>query len=353
MDDGSLARTRDYYGRTLGGTGDLRTDACVTAEAPPASIRAALARIHPEVNARYYGCGLVAPGKLVGARILDLGCGAGRDAYVLAQLVGEEGSVIGVDATPQQLAIARAHCDWHMDAFGYKRSNVQFLDGDITRLDALNLDPQSFDIIVSNCVINLVDDKEAVFAAASALLKPGGEFYFSDVYADRRLPAALKVDPVLHGECLAGALYWNDFLRLARASGFPDPRLVSSRQLAINDPAIAAACGAARFFSATYRLFRIQDLESACEDYGQAVVYRGGIDGADDVFVLDAHHRIEAGKVFLVCGNTWRMLRESRFAPHFTFMGDFSKHFGIFPGCGSAMPFETGETATPVASGCC
>jgi hypothetical protein len=167
------------------------------------------------------------------------------------------------------------------------------------------------------------------------------------------LPASLRADPVLHGECLAGALYWNDFLNLARATGFYDPRLVTARPLAINDPAIAAAFGATSFWSATYRLFNLQDLEPACEDYGQAVIYRGGVDGAEDVFVLDAHHRIEAGRVFPVCGNTWRMLRESRFAPHFSFIGDFAKHFGIFPGCGTAMPFAARQTAPLDTSGCC
>lgn len=353
MDEGGLARARDYYGRVLTGSADLRTDACITAEAPSARLKAALARVHPEVGARYYGCGLVVPDKLEGARVLDLGCGAGRDAYVLAQLVGEHGSVVGVDATPEQLSLARQHIDWHRREFGYARANVAFLDGDIARLDMLHLEPASFDIIVSNCVINLVDDKKAVFAAARALLKPGGEFYFSDVYADRRLPASLKFDPVLHGECLAGALYWNDFLSLARAAGFPDPRLVTSRPLAINDADIAAAFGAARFFSATYRLFNIPDLEPACEDFGQAVLYHGGNDGAEDVFVLDAHHRIEAGKVFPVCGNTWRMLGESRFAPYFAFIGDFTKHFGIFPGCGAVLPFADGQVVPPAAQGCC
>lgn len=352
MEDGGLANARDYYGRVLGGSSDLRTDACLTAAAPAAHVKAALARVHPDVRSRYFGCGLVVPEKLQGARILDLGCGAGRDAYVLAQLVGEDGAVVGVDATKAQLTVARQHVEWHQETFGYRRSNVAFMDGDITRLDGLGLEAASFDVIVSNCVINLVEDKRAVFAAARALLKPGGEFYFSDVYADRRLAPAFKSDPVLHGECLAGALYWNDFLSIARGAGFADPRLVTSRPLAINDAAIAAALGAARFFSATYRLFNIPDLEPACEDYGQAVVYRGDIPEARDVFVLDAHHRIEARKVFPVCGNTWRMLRESRFAPHFEFLGGFATHFGIFPGCGTASPFA--ETASLASSeGCC
>lgn len=349
MDDGALTNAQTYYGKVLGSSDDLRTDACMTAETPPAHVLRALGNVHPDVRARYYGCGLVTPAHLDGARILDLGCGAGQDAYILAQLVGEHGSVVGVDATPEQLAIARTHTDWHRERFGY--ANVSFLDGDITQLDRLGLEAASFDVIVSNCVINLVEDKAAVFAGARALLKPGGELYFSDVYADRRVPEHLRRDPVLHGECLAGALYWNDFLRLAHGAGFDDPRLVTDRPLAISDPAIAAALGAARFYSATYRLFNIAGLDSACEDYGQAVRYKGGVLGAEDAFALDKHHWIEARRMFPVCGNTFRMLRDSRFAAFFEFFGDEARHFGIFKGCGADLPFSSdGVTAT---SGCC
>ena len=353
MDDGALKKSQNYYGKVLGSSADLKTDACTTAEAPPPHIRAALSRIHSEVSARYFGCGLVAPACLEGARVLDLGSGSGQDAYVLAQLVGEGGAVVGVDATAEQLAVARTHEDWHRDAFGYAKSNVSFLEGDITQLDKLGLEAGSFDVIVSNCVINLVDDKAAVFNAARSLLKPGGELYFSDVYADRRVPASLRNDPVLHGECLAGALYWNDFLRLAKASGFLDPRLVADRPLAVNDPEIARLLGAAKFFSATYRLFNLEGLESACEDYGQAVRYKGGAPGQEDVFVLDAHHEIEAGRMFPVCGNTNSMLKNTRFAPYFEFFGDESRHLGIFKGCGTDLPFKQESDGVTASSDCC
>lgn len=151
MDDASLENARDYYGRVLSASEDLKTEACVTTEPPPALIREALANIHAEVSARYFGCGLVAPQALEGARILDLGCGTGRDAYVLAQLAGSEGEVVGVDETPEQLAVARRHEAWHGERFGFPRSTVRFLDGDIARLETLDLEPASFDVIVSNC----------------------------------------------------------------------------------------------------------------------------------------------------------------------------------------------------------
>lgn len=350
----SIEVVKDYYGKTLQSSADLKTEACCTPNDVPAHLRRLLANVHEEVRARYYGCGLVAPLALEGARVLDLGSGSGRDAYLLAQLVGAEGEVVGVDMTPEQLEVARRHQAWHAEKLGLAKPNVRFLEGYIEKLGALGLEPGSFDCVISNCVINLSTDKLAVLKGAFDLLKPGGEMYFADVYCDRRLPEAVRKDPVLYGECLGGALYWNDFLSLARAAGFVDPRLVTDRPLGVKDEALAGKLGAARFFSATYRLFKVDGLEGHCEDFGQAVVYRGGVTDSADTFILDKHHVIERGRVFPVCGNTWRILKASRFARHFEFIGDFSSHYGIFSGCGTAMPFdEPQRPGAASASGCC
>jgi SAM-dependent methyltransferase len=342
---------QEYYGSTLSGTEDLRTTACCDSTAVPEALKPLLARIHPEVLSRYYGCGLVAPPLLEGARVLDLGSGSGRDVYLLAQLVGPTGEVVGVDMTPEQLAVAEAHRGFHAEQFGY--ANVRFLAGTIERLDALDLEPASFDVVISNCVVNLSTDKLAVLQGLKRLLKPGGEFFFADVYADRRVPQALQRDPVLYGECLSGALYWNDFLRLSRQAGFIDPRLVTDRPLAITDAELAAKTGELRFFSATYRLFNIDGLEDACEDHGQAVIYRGSIAGHAHQLVFDKHHAIETGRVFPVCGNTFRMLQDSRLAPHFAFIGDTSRHYGLFPGCGGVLPFDGPAPELGDGSPCC
>lgn len=339
-----------YYGKTLTGSEDLQTNACCD-QTPPDWLRPGLSLLHEEVTSHYYGCGLVAPSLLEGTHILDLGCGAGRDCYLLAWLTGESGHVTGVDMTCEQLAIARRHEDYHRRQFGYERSNVTFLEGYIEQLDQLDLADDSIDVVVSNCVINLSPDKQRVLREVFRVLKPGGEFYFSDIYADRRLPEALRRDPVLYGECLAGALYWNDFLQLARRCGFADPRLVEDRPISINNDTVAARLAPARFYSASYRLFKLDRLEPACEDYGQAVIYKGTIPDQPEVFRLDNHHHIERGRVFPVCGNTWRMLNESRYAPHFEFIGDFSTHYGIFPGCGTGLPFANENEST--RSGCC
>lgn len=346
----TLELVQDYYGKQLQSSTDLKTSACCDVSQVPEWLKPLLARIHPDVLSRYYGCGLVSPQSLYGCRVLDLGCGSGRDVYALAQLVGPQGEVVGVDMTDEQLEVAVRFHSYHARNFGF--DNVRFLQGYIERLEELALEPGSFDVIVSNCVVNLSPDKAAVMRGVRKLLKPGGEFYFSDVYASRRVPDAARNDPVLYGECLGGALYWNDFLRLAHDTGFIDPRLVEDRSLSITDPALAEKVQGIGFHSATYRLFNLDRLETACEDYGQAVVYRGTVVQSPTRFVLDKHHDIEAGKVFPVCGNTWRMLHDTRFVRHFDFIGDFSRHFGLFEGCGSTMPFNT-ESASSGGSSCC
>ncbi|WP_434286529.1 methyltransferase domain-containing protein [Celeribacter sp. SCSIO 80788] len=349
----SHAEVQDYYGKVLQGSQDLKTNACCSPDAMSDGLKRALSNIHDEVLSRYYGCGLIAPAVLDGARVLDLGSGSGRDVYALSQFVGETGFVAGVDMTEEQLAVARRHQDWHAERFGYVKSNVEFHQGYIEKLDDLPLEEGSFDVIVSNCVLNLAMDKPAVLREAYRLLKPGGEMYFSDVYADRRVPEALRADPVLYGECLSGALYWNDFEYMARAAGFADPRLVTHRTLTVENPALEAKVAPIKFISATYRLFKL-DLEPECEDYGQAVIYKGTVPEMPHVFDLDAGHQIETGKVFPVCGNTFKMLADTRFATHFEFIGDFSTHYGIFAGCGGTSPFDSlTETGVPASGGCC
>ena len=347
-----LDSVKDYYGKTLQGSADLKTDACCTLEAPPDYLRDAMALIHPEVTARYYGCGLVVPPAVEGLKVLDLGCGAGRDAYLLSALVGEQGHVVGVDMTDEQLAVARAHMDYHREAFGYARGNVEFKQGYLEALETVDLEADSFDLIVSNCVINLCPDKAAVFREALRVLRPGGELYFSDVYADRRVPEALTQDPVLHGECLSGALYWRDFARLAEAAGFAPPRLIDSRRLGIEDAEVEEKVGDIGFYSATYRLFKLEAPEAAEENYGRSATYRGTLAQHPDSFPLDRQHNFLRGEATPVSGNTWQILRQSRFWEHFDFIDGPGKHLGPFA---PAIDLDPATAAAPkkAGGGCC
>lgn len=344
-------QVQEYYGKTLQTSADLQTNACCTDVSAPTYLRQVLADIHDEVTKKYYGCGLVLPPALQGAKVLDLGCGAGRDCFVLSKLVGQTGQVVGIDMTQEQLAVAQEYVGYHTQLYGYNKPNVSFQLGNLEQLGQLDLLENSFDIIVSNCVINLVPNKEAVLAQAYALLKPGGEMYFSDVYADRRIPSNLQDDPVLYGECLSGALYWNDFQQLAKQVGFADPRLVEDRPITVENTKLLDKVAPIRFFSATYRLFKLDQLEPACEDYGQAVIYKGTVPHHERRFVLDKHHVMEQGKVFPVCGNTYRMLHDSRFNQHFEFIGAWDMHYGIFDGCGTSLPFTMDNGSEP--SACC
>jgi len=342
---------QNYYGEVLQSTDDLKTSACCSVEAPPEYLTAALARVHDEVRSRYYGCGLVLPEALEGTSVLDLGCGAGRDVYTLAQLVGPDGFVTGVDMTPEQLAVARRHEAWHAQRFGYRQSNVEFIDGTIERLDETGLADERFDIIVSNCVINLATDKQAVLDQAWRLLRPGGELYFADIYSDRRIPAELTSDPVLYGECLSGALYWNDFLTLARLAGFVDPRLVTDRPVSVDDPELANKVGAIRFFSATCRLFKLPELEPGHEDYGQSVTYLGTAPHYPQALPFDKQQTFVTGAATPVCGNTWRMLAGSRLAGFFDRSEGSGVHVGAFGDAGRGLPFDV--EIESCRTGCC
>ncbi len=344
---------KEYYGKTLQGSDDLKTDACCTDTAMPDFVKQGLSKIHVEVSGRYYGCGLVMPELLQGMRILDLGSGSGRDCFLLSQLVGEEGYVLGVDMTDEQLAVAHKYIDYHMEQFGFRTPNIAFKKGYIEHLDELGLADNSFDIIISNCVINLSPDKEAVLREAYRILKPGGEVYFSDVYSDRRIPKALMADPILYGECLSGALYWNDFHNLAKQTGFLDPRVVEDRPLAIDNDEVEKRIGHVNFFSATYRLFKLPDLETHGENYGQAVIYKGTIPHYECQVEFDKQNIIKAGVTFPVSGNTYRMLSETRFAEHFEFIGSNDTHHGIFQGKGAVLPFDVDTSGDDDAGSCC
>ena len=318
---------RNYYGQVLQSSNDLKTSACCSIDEMPAYLKALLAGLHPEVLERFYGCGSPLPPALEGMTVLDLGCGTGRDCYLLSKLVGPNGRVIGVDMTPEQLEVAVRHREWHAERFGF--ANVEFLHGHIENLQTVGIADNSIDVVVSNCVINLSPEKPKVLAEIFRVLKPGGELYFSDVFADRRIPAELRQDPVLLGECLGGALYWEDFRRILQDLGCPDARKVKQSPISIDDSEVFAKIGMVKFDSVTVRAFKMP-LEDRCEDFGQVAVYLGSIERHPHSFELDDHHHFETARPLRVCGNTADMLSGSRYGKHFQVLGDKSRHFGLF-----------------------
>lgn len=344
-----IENVKKYYGETLQSTADLQTKACCSSpSAMSKEVKEALALVPGEIVIRYYGCGSPLPPLLEGMTVLDLGCGSGLDVYVAAKLVGEYGKVIGVDMTQEQLDVALKYEKEQFRLFGYAKSNVRFINGYIEDLRSAGIEDNSVDVVISNCVINLSPYKEKVFEEIWRVLKNGGELYFSDVFADRRIPEHLATDPVLRGECIGGAMYYEDFRRIMERSGFIDFRNKSNRVLNLDNETIIEKVGFANFTERTIRAFKLDDLEDICEDYGQVAIYNGSIPSHPHFFDLDDHHRFFTGKPLLVCGNTASMLTKTRFASAFKVIGDRSTHYGAFEGCGTS-----GETKGADNSGSC
>lgn len=170
------------------------------------------------------GCGL--PTESVDIRpgdtVLDLGSGAGNDAFVARALTGEGGHVIGVDMTPAMVDKARAN------AKKLGAANVEFRLGEIEHLP---VDPSSVDVIISNCVLNLVPDKAATFREMRRVLKTGGRFSVSDVVLEKVLPEALRKDAELYAGCVSGALPLEEYLGGLRKAGFEDVTVTRSRAI--------------------------------------------------------------------------------------------------------------------------
>ena len=347
-----IEQVKEYYGKQLQSKDDLKTSTCCCIEQPPREIRDILPLIAAEIQNRFYGCGSPLPPLLEGMTVLDLGCGTGRDVYIASKLAGESGRAIGVDMTAEQIGVALKYQDEQRQRFGFKSSNVKFLQGYIEDLQSLGLEDESVDVVISNCVINLSPAKELVFKEIYRVLKPGGELFFADIFADRRIPESLATDPVLRGECLGGALYVEDFRRLMAKTGWPDFRYTNIREVELSNEEIEQKVGFAQFSSRTIRAFKLNDLEDICEDYGQVAIYDGSIPGYPHFFDLDDHHRFFTKKPMLVCGNTASMLSNTRYSKAYKVTGDRKVHFGAFAGCGSDNS-QNSDGVPNSGSSCC
>ena len=311
-----LENVKDYYGKVLQSTSDLKTQACVTpGKALNKYVRNAISEVHPEVTARYYGCGLVIPPGVHGTRVLDLGSGSGRDCYALSKLVGKSGEVVGVDMTSEQIEVANQYIEHHTTKFGYDKPNVSFVQGYIDKLSEAGLQTDYFDIVVSNCVINLTPDKKAVLSEVHKVLKPGGELYFSDVYTDTELSDEVRKDKVLWGECISGALHWKTLHSLAKEVGFTKPYLVSCSPINIDRDDFKQVLGDAKFCSATYRLFKLP--EKPKKVGGGKIIYNGEIPGHEESFQFDHKTELTSGNPACLSGEVLTVISNSRLSEEF------------------------------------
>jgi ubiquinone/menaquinone biosynthesis C-methylase UbiE len=341
---------REYYGSILKGKKDLVTGACCCSdEQVSPEIKKIERLLDNEILTRFYGCGSPIPPALEGCTILDLGCGTGKDVFIASRLAGPQGFVIGIDMTDEQLKVAQRHLHPQMKRFGFTKTNVEFKKGDIEDLKTIGIESNSVDVVMSNCVINLSTNKKKVFSEIFRVLKPGGELFFSDVFTGRRVPEHLRNDPVLHSECLGGALYIEDFRRILRELGCLDYRVTAKHKIKLENPKIGVKVGMVDFYSMTIRAFKLDSLEDICEDYGQVAVYQGTIPGYPHTFELDDHHKFISGKPMLICGNTASMVSETRFARHFKISGDRSTHYGPF----DCAPAHTKRESEAEGGGAC
>jgi len=173
------------------------------------------------------GCGI--PTQFAGIEkghyVLDLGSGAGNDCFVARAIVGETGKVTGLDFSDDMLEMAR------QNALKLGYSNVEFIRGDI---EDIPLPDSVFDVVVSNCVLNLVPDKKKAFAEIIRVIKPGGHFCISDVVVKGELPEKLKKDAEMYAGCVSGALPIQEYLDLITQAGFKD--LLVHKQKSIHIP---------------------------------------------------------------------------------------------------------------------
>ena len=172
------------------------------------------------------GCGLpTAFAKISrGDTVVDLGSGAGNDCFVARHETGPEGKVIGIDFTPEMIKLARENAE----SLGY--NNVEFREGDI---EYMPVSDNVADVIVSNCVLNLVPNKSAVFREMYRVMKPGGHFSVSDIVLIGDLPEALQQDAEMYAGCVSGAIQKDDYLESIQDAGFENMVLQKEKPIII------------------------------------------------------------------------------------------------------------------------
>jgi len=174
------------------------------------------------------GCGIPTQyaGIEKGHHVLDLGSGAGNDCFVARSIVGETGKVTGLDFTDEMLVKANEN----RNKLGY--TNVEFVKGDI---EEMPIPDNSVDVVVSNCVLNLVPDKNKAFSEIHRVLRTGGHFCVSDVVIKGDLPEKILYDAEMYAGCISGAVDWNEYIGIIEKQRFTDVKVHTSKQIEIPD----------------------------------------------------------------------------------------------------------------------
>ena len=299
-----------------------------------------LAAIPQEILDRDYGCG--DPSQFVerGDTVLDLGSGGGKICYIASQVVGAEGQVIGVDCNDDMLALARSYQDEMARRLGYGnvsfrkgriqdlKLNLDELDGYLVdhpvrssndwfelenesrrlRKEAPLVDSDSIDVIVSNCVLNLVreSDRRQLFQEMHRVLKRGGRAVISDIVSDEVVPESLRNDARLWSGCMSGAFREVDFLKAFESAGFYGIEILNRQ----DEP--WAVVDGIEFRSMTVRAWKGK--EGVCLERNQAVIYRGPWRAVID----DDGHRLNRGERMAVCDKTFQIYSRAPYADQIT-----------------------------------
>ena len=285
--------------------------------------------IPEEIIEKDYGCGDPSKHVCAGETVVDLGSGGGKSCYIAAQIVGREGRVIGIDMNDDMLGLARKHQALIAEKLGY--DNVEFRKGRIQdlrlnrdRVDSwLQSNPVtdeaslrdleefssqqkksepliadgSVDVVMSNCVLNLVDDgeKEELFREIHRVLRRGGRAAISDIVADEPVPAHMKADPELWSGCVSGAMQEDEFLRAFERAGFYGIEITK------RDEAPWRTVEGIEFRSVTVVAYKGK--EGECWDYNEALIYRGPFSKVTD----DDGHTFVRGQRAAVCRKTFEI----------------------------------------------
>jgi arsenite methyltransferase len=309
----------------------------------PVQYRPELLKIIPsEVIERDYGCGDPSRHVRTGETVLDLGSGTGKICFIAAQVVGPTGRVIGIDMTDEMLGVARRAAPVVAERLGY--ANVEFRKGRIQDLaldlETLDVDLQatpiagaaayleaerrieelrmtrplvaseSIDVVVSNCVLNLVGTsaKHQMFDEIFRVLKTGGRAVISDIVSDEEVPASMQADPELWSGCISGALTEEGFLQAFVDAGFHGISILE------RDENPWRTVRGIEFRSLTLEAFKGKD--GPCLERHQAVVYHGPFREVLD----DDDHRFARGRRTAVCDKVFQRLRQPPYEDQFEFI---------------------------------